>query len=431
MAEENEIFHQAKRVKLQQRKYDKLPVWICENHDEVLYYIHRAIASRHISFENITVLHFDSHPDLTIPLNMAADTVFKQEKLYEEISIADWILPAVYAGHINRVIWVKPPWADQITDGIFHFKVGKHKETGFIRVTCFETYFLEELLYADVGSLENCRDLELIVCTLRPSSMQKNESVHQNDSSQDKSKNAEGKEGQSNFTAQQRFNVSLNRGEIDLVCDDNLNTLPEKEERDLCHPATSVSDRNNKPFGKRKCWIGDMEHFNAVEDDCSVLRRQHRSSKFLKVTPGEKKMADDFCNNLSDVIHSNSTYILDIDMDFFSTQNPFKLLYNFDDFKTLRDIYRFKEPQSASKKDLHDCITLREAQIREIEATIQYLQTVSSSCNDNAVMSGDSWLNHDLIKLTEKIKLQKGGMLDFEMLHVSGMSSDIPHHVFL
>ena len=74
MAEENESFHQARRVKLQQRKYDKLPVWICENHDEVLYYIHRAIASRHISFENITVLHLDSHPDLTIPLNMAADT---------------------------------------------------------------------------------------------------------------------------------------------------------------------------------------------------------------------------------------------------------------------------------------------------------------------------------------------------------------------
>ena len=122
MAEENESFHQARRVKLQQRKYDKLPVWICENHDEVLYYIHRAIASRHVSFENITVLHLDSHPDLTYLVKYGGGH-----------SIADWILPAVYAGHINRVIWVKPPWADQITDGIFHFKVGKHKETGFIR----------------------------------------------------------------------------------------------------------------------------------------------------------------------------------------------------------------------------------------------------------------------------------------------------------
>ena len=133
MSDESKDFPQAKRVKLQRRKYDKLPVWICENHDEVLYYIHRAIASRHIAFENLTVLHFDSHPDLTVPLNMAADTVFEQAKLYEEISIADWILPAVYAGHVSRVVWVKPPWADQIRDGVFHFKVGKHKESGLVR----------------------------------------------------------------------------------------------------------------------------------------------------------------------------------------------------------------------------------------------------------------------------------------------------------
>ena len=133
MADGGEDFRKLKRAKLELRKYSKLPIWICENHDEVLYYIHRAIASRHIPFEGITVLHFDSHPDLTVPVKMAADTVFEQERLYEEISIADWILPAVYAGHVHRVVWVKPPWADQIREGVFQFKVGKHKETGFVR----------------------------------------------------------------------------------------------------------------------------------------------------------------------------------------------------------------------------------------------------------------------------------------------------------
>ena len=134
MADESGDFHQQlKRAKLALRKYTKLPIWICENHDEVLYYIHRAIGSRHLAYEGITVLHFDAHPDLTVPVKMTADTVFEQEKLYEEISIADWILPAVYAGHVSRVIWVKPPWADQIKEGVFNFKVGKHKKTGFIR----------------------------------------------------------------------------------------------------------------------------------------------------------------------------------------------------------------------------------------------------------------------------------------------------------
>lgn len=133
MADEEDAFHERKRAKIELRKYTKMPIWICENHDEVLYYIHRAIGSRHIPFEGTTILHFDSHPDLTVPVKMKASTVFEQEKLYEEISIADWILPAVYAGHINKVIWVKPPWADQIKEGVFNFKVGKHKDTGFVR----------------------------------------------------------------------------------------------------------------------------------------------------------------------------------------------------------------------------------------------------------------------------------------------------------
>lgn len=133
MADKVHDFPEKKRAKFELRKYDKVPIWICENHDEVLYYIHRAIGSRYIGFEGLTLLHFDSHPDLTVPVKMKANTVFEQETLYEEISIADWILPAVYAGHVNKVIWVKPPWSDQIKDGVFNFKVGKHKETGFVR----------------------------------------------------------------------------------------------------------------------------------------------------------------------------------------------------------------------------------------------------------------------------------------------------------
>ena len=121
----------AKRIKL--RKYEKLPVWICESHEEVLHHIYRAVASKHLPFSGITLLHFDSHPDLSVPQQLRADDVFDKEKLLDQIAIADWILPAVYAGHVERVIWVKPPWADQMDEGMFHFKVGKHKETGYIR----------------------------------------------------------------------------------------------------------------------------------------------------------------------------------------------------------------------------------------------------------------------------------------------------------
>lgn len=128
-----DTFPPAKKPKIELRKFSKLPVEICENHDAVLYPIHRAIASRHLPFNGITLLHFDSHPDLTIPVKLTADCVFDTDRLTEAISIADWILPAVYAGHINRVIWVKPDWADQIDGEEKRFFIGKHKETGYLR----------------------------------------------------------------------------------------------------------------------------------------------------------------------------------------------------------------------------------------------------------------------------------------------------------
>ena len=116
-------------------------------------------------------------------------------------------------------------------------------------------------------------------------------------------------------------------------------------------------------------------------------------------------------------------------------------------------------------QDLENCIRLREAQVRKIEDTIQHLQEeCPSNVNDeDTVISNDSCFNQDLIKLSEKIRQQRGGVLDFEMvikcksvttiiieiniilflvkiqeknngvsifqLHFSGMSCDIPHHV--
>lgn len=137
-----------------------------EDHDEVLPFIYRCMGSKHLPFEGNTFVHLDSHPDMLIPKEMPADTVWDKNQLFSEISIENWILPAVYAGHLKNLIWVKPPWANQMTDGVLTFLIGKQKESGLIRLTCPEPYFLSDGLYATPEELENTREVTLHVITI-------------------------------------------------------------------------------------------------------------------------------------------------------------------------------------------------------------------------------------------------------------------------
>ena len=55
---------------------------------------------------------------------------------FSELSIENWILPLVYAGHISEIYWLKPPWADQLHDAsCLSFSIGKCTETGEIRLS--------------------------------------------------------------------------------------------------------------------------------------------------------------------------------------------------------------------------------------------------------------------------------------------------------
>ena len=62
-----------------------------------------------------------------------ADEVTDKELLFSSTDIADWIIPAVYAGHLSSMVWLKPPWALQITEGKHSLTVGRDKTTGYIR----------------------------------------------------------------------------------------------------------------------------------------------------------------------------------------------------------------------------------------------------------------------------------------------------------
>ena len=88
----------------------KVPLFLVEEHCEAMLCIHRAMRRGILPLEGISVVHFDAHPDLSLPRDLHPDTVFQPrellQKLRETVSgIAEWMLPLVFAGHISRIVW--------------------------------------------------------------------------------------------------------------------------------------------------------------------------------------------------------------------------------------------------------------------------------------------------------------------------------------
>lgn len=105
---------------------------IVEDHNDALYHIYRAIGSKRIPFKDAIMIHFDSHPDLGIPkLDIA--NIYDKEYVLSSLSIENWIIPAVYANHFSSVVWIKPPWSNQLDVGVHKFKVGHEKNSKQIK----------------------------------------------------------------------------------------------------------------------------------------------------------------------------------------------------------------------------------------------------------------------------------------------------------
>lgn len=151
------------------RKFPKIPVFIVENHNDVLEFIYRCLASRHLPFKNNKIIHFDSHPDMTIPKYMPAEYVMDKIKLIDSLSIENWLMPTVYAGHFDQLIWIKPEWAKQIENGLHQFFIGDYN--GVIRVNSNLEYFLSEGSYRPRHDLNNQKLVNLKVLELNDEQM--------------------------------------------------------------------------------------------------------------------------------------------------------------------------------------------------------------------------------------------------------------------
>ena len=144
------------------------------------------------------------------------------------------------------------------------------------RVSCTESYFLAELLYAPEGDLVNKKLLTLHIITISPG---KSTNVVGNSSSADNSQNCQ---------------------------------EPEK----ITHSATLIDDGGDHCGNKTS---------PASSASCSTTN----SMAILSGT-------------------ESSSYILDIDLDFFSTGNPFVDVYSKEEYNSLRKLYAYTKPADSS-----------------------------------------------------------------------------------
>ncbi|XP_062355493.1 UPF0489 protein C5orf22 homolog [Cinclus cinclus] len=355
------------------RHYPALPVWVVEDHQDVLPFIYRAIGSKHLPSSNISFVHLDSHPDLLIPVNMPADTVFDKEALFSELSIENWIMPAVYAGHISQVVWLHPCWAQQISEGEHNFLIGKDVSTTTIRVTGKDNYFLSDGLYVPADQLENQKPLNLYVILINPM------------------ESSNSREGNGEVASAKRL---------------KLNTYDTAS-------ATSASSKK------------EIQNAGALSG-AETLAEGSASSCLKNSECPMRDIVKDVCR----VLQKGDAYVLDIDLDFFSVKNPFKEMYTQTEYELLQELYNFKKPhKNAAEEELLDCVENRVHQLEDLEAAFADL------CDSDDEETLQKWASYPgmkpLVQLVHSLKTRMESP-DYEMVHQAGLTCDyveLPHHV--
>lgn len=124
-------------------------------------------------------------------------------------------------------------------------------------------------------------------------------------------------------------------------------------------------------------------------------------------------------------------YILDIDLDFFSTSNPFKLLYaRANLYSKLLPLYAFKMAESDKPEDIKKSADDREAQLSELGGLFKHIQKhrnlPQSSENPSAIYQKVAEIRENILKN------YGDNDIDWELIHDAGCTCDeteLPDHV--
>ncbi|CAE1177156.1 UPF0489 protein C5orf22 homolog [Acanthosepion pharaonis] len=353
-----------------------LPVYIVDDHDKVLPFIHRAIGSKRLPFSGTTIVHFDAHPDLLIEAHLKATDTFNKNHLYSSVSIATWLVPLLYAGHIKTVIWVKPPWAHQIPDGKCEFWVGECKETGYIKLTCTENYFLSESLYVSEEQLINKKFVTLFTVTVEPQEWP--------------------------------TSPTLNSDSEDSDCSFNSSSTNQEDQKSTTRSCPLFFTEQKTPKN-----IPQQLDLNSSENQTTI--KINKSSSPINFTP-----------ELFAELGPTNDLILDIDLDFFSTKNPFLEVYTDRQYQLLKKLYEFTKPKDSSHEALKECVQSRSKQLQKLEQMFHILDKNPKAPIDQSIQRWDI-----LEALVEDLQISADDV-DYILVHDAGCTCDdteLPHHI--
>nr|XP_012593885.1 UPF0489 protein C5orf22 homolog isoform X2 [Microcebus murinus] len=355
------------------RRYPELPVWVVEDHQEV----RGRLLGSGAELPRALVLHSQGDSPA---LASEAKEIARIGYCLRELSIENWIMPAVYAGHFSHVIWLHPTWAQQIREGKHHFLVGKDTSTTTIRVTSTEYYFLSDGLYVPEDQLENKKPLQLDVIMVKPYKLCNNQEENDPVSSAKKPK------------------LALKNSEN--TASNNSDSYSEGLEKDMVEK-DMVTQRSDQ---------------TCLEPSCSSESQECQTT----VSTGE----------ILEILKKGDSFVLDIDLDFFSVKNPFKEMFTQEEYKILQELYQFKKPgTNLTEEDLVDIVDTRIHQLEDLEATFADL------CDGDDEETVQRWASNpgmeSLVPLVQSLK-KRMEVPDYEMVHQAGLTcdySELPHHI--
>ncbi|XP_041848138.1 UPF0489 protein C5orf22 homolog [Melanotaenia boesemani] len=213
---------------------------------------------------------------------------------FSELSIENWIMPMVYAGHVSGVAWLHPYWSQQIREGEHKMTVGRDSSTTTIRLTSTDNYFLSDGLYVGEDQLESSKPLRLNVVRVNP------------------------------------------------VKPSHITGQSTEKDTEACFAKRPRTERSKD---------GETSHIQSHSATTDPLQPAGGSSS-NGMLDGEG-FTSYVVERITSFLDENDPYILDIDMDFFSCKNPFKELYTEEENSLLKELYNFREPGLNADKVRH------------------------------------------------------------------------------